>query len=386
MMFRDVHIAFPGPRISARVFRPTTVAGSLGVDLTFLGFLTQCDGNATSNMLQQRALRIEERKKSGSAVEEYGKQWREFATAYVLPPPSCELGVVPRGVEPRIAEIIQQREGRAGGVKTMFLPFLWEDPTRGSAWDAGRGIRAAAYSLLFPHGDAIEEVCRRGRRISAGPVEHVQDPDSLLQSLLQGGDEKWWTGIVLDEVIAVFENRGQQLPEKSILRGVAHMLLSPAPPSCTVLAGKWTWERIQIYAMAQATWYSLLLLKEVVFDTSLSASTGKDGGDWRRVVQTLPGVADCVDGTCFINGMALSGMAEKQAVELALSCHPSASEEEVVDAGSSSSNGNHKRPGNVERGKKRRDKKRKRGIAEAYLSGKWQPDGGNMFSALTDRT
>lgn len=384
MMFRDVHFAFPGPRISARVFRPTTIAGSLGVDLTFLGFLTQCDSRATIDMLRQRALRIEERKKSGFAVEEYGKQWREFATAYVLPPPSCELGVAPRGVEPRIAEIMQQREGRAGGVKTMFLPFLWEDPTRGSAWDAGRRIRAAAYSLLFPHGDAIEEVCPRGRSISAGPVEHVQDPDSLLQSLLQGGGEKWWTGIVLDEIIAVFGDRGQQLPAKCILRGVAHMLLSPAPPSCTVLAGKWTWERIQIYAMAQATWYSLLLLKEVAFDTSMSASTGKDGGDWRRVVQTLPGVADCVNGTCFINGMALSGIAEKQAVELALSCHPSASEEEaVVDAGSNSNNGNRKRPRN-ERAKKRRDKKRKRGIVEAYLGGKGQPDGGSMFSALTD--
>lgn len=377
MMFRDVHIAFPGPRISARVFRPTAVAGSLGVDLTFLGFLTQCDSNATINMLQQRALRIEERKKSGSVVEEYGKQWREFATAYVLPPPSCGLGAIPRGVEPRIAEIIQQREGRAGRVRTMFLPFLWEDPTRGSAWDAGRGIRAAAYSLLFPHGDAIEEVCRRGRRISAGPVECVEDPDSLLQNLLQGGDEIWWTGIVLDEVITVFENRGQKLPERRILHGVAHMLIRPTPSSRTVPARKWTWERVQIYAMAQATWYSLLLLKEVVFDTSLSASTGKDGGDWRRVVQTLPGVADCLDGTCFIDGMALSGKAEKQAVKLALSRRPSVSEEEaVVDAGSSSSNGNRKRPGNAERGKK------KRGTVETHPGGKGQPDGGNMFSAL----
>lgn len=387
MMFRDVHIAFPGPRISAMVFRPTAVAGSLGIDLTFLGFLMQCDSSATLNMLQQRALRIEERKKSGAAVAEYGKQWREFATAYVLPPPPspCGLGAVPRGVEPRIAEIIQQREEHAGGVKTMFLPFLWEDPTRGSAWDAGRRIRAAAYSLLFPHGDAIEEVCRRGRRISAGSVERVEDPDSLLQSLLQGDDEKWWTSIVLDEVITVFENRGQKLPEKSILRGVAHMLLRPAPSSGAVPAGKWTWERVQIYAMAQAAWYSLLLLKEVVSDISLPASTGKDVEDWRRVVRTLPGVADCLDGARFIDGMAISGKTGKQAVELALSCHPSAvlaSEEAVVDAGSSSSNGNRKRPGNTERGKKKRDKKRSRGTVEAYLGGKGEPGGGNMFSAL----
>lgn len=383
MMFRDIDITFPGPRVSARVFRPTAIAGSLGVDLTFLGFLTQCDAHASFNTLQQRALRIAERKKSGAVVEEYGKRWREFATAYVLPPP---CSAVPGGVEPRIAEIIQQREEKTEGTKMMFLPFLWEDPTRGSAWDAGRRIRAAAYSLLLPHGDAIEEVCRRGQRISAGPVERVEDPASLLGSLLRAGDEKWWIGIVLDEVITVFEQRGQELPQRRILHGVAHMLLRPAPLSVTTLAGKWTWEGIQIYAMAQAAWYSLLLLKEVVSATS----TGKDEEDWRRVVQTLPGVAECLDGICFLDGMALSGKAEKKAVQLALSfhSHPTLAREGevVVDAGSSSSNGNGKRPSEAEPrvgGKKwKKNRKKKRGTVGEKSDGKVQLDDRNMFSAL----
>lgn len=383
VMFRDVHIAFPGPAVSAAVFRPTTVARSLGVDLKFLGFLTQCDAHASFGTLQQRIVRIAERRKSGALVEEYGRPWREFAAAYVLPPLS---DAVPAGVEPRIAEILQQRgeQGTENGTKTMFLPFLWEDPTRGSAWDAGRRIRAATYSLLFPRGDGVEEVCRRGQRISAGPVERVDDPTGFLTSLIHGGDAKWWTGVVLNEIVAVFENRGQAPPETRILHGAAHMLRRPAAPSRAVPAGGWTWERIQIYAMAQAAWYSLLLLKEA------ASAIPSTGDDWRRVVRTLPGVAECIDGSLFLGGIALSGKVEKRAAESALSYYARLArareeegEETVADAGSSSGNGNGKRPSDAEPragGKKQKKKKRRKGSVRGKPEE--QLDSGNMFSAL----
>lgn len=333
MMFRDMHV-HDGARVSARVFRPAQVAAGLCVDLTFVGFLAQRDPHATIGTLQARAARIAERRKSGAAVvDEDGKAWREFAAAYVLPREGEHGG---RGVEPRIAEIVvQQQQGRGDGAKTMFLPFLWEDPTRGSAWDAGRRIRAAAYSLLFPRGEPVEEVCRRGRRIAAGAVQRVEDPAGLLGGLLRGRDgHDWWIDIALNEITAVFEARDQDPPERALLHGIAHMLSGPSDRAEVAAArAKWTWERIQIYAMAQAVWYSLLLLKEVL------SATGSPDGNWH----TLPGVAECIDGARFLAG----------AVVLS------------------------KRPGDAEGVKKRKRRKvKKRG---GVVGGR---SDGNMFSAL----
>lgn len=337
MMFRDAHVHV-AEHVSGRVFRPAQVAAALCVeDLTFVGFLALRDPYVAVGALAARAARIVERRKSGAAVvDEDGKAWREFAAAYALPAPGEEGA---RGVEPRIAEIVQQRGGDGDGAKTMFLPFLWEDPTRGSAWDAGRRIRAAAYSLLFPRGERVEEVCRRGQRIAAGAVQRVEDPAGLLGGLLRtgdgdGGGDTWWADIALDEITAVFEARGQDPPERALLLGIAHML---AGPSDRGAAGKWTWERIQLYAMAQAVWYSLLLLKEVL------AATGSPppAGDWHA----LPGVAHCIDGARFLAGAAVPG----------------------------------KRLGDAEGVKKRKRKRAKqRGAA---VGGRSESDG-NMFSAL----
>lgn len=408
MMFRDISIDFPGPSISTVVFRPTAIAKSLGVDLTFLGFLTQCDPQASFSTLQQRAIRIAERKKSGAAVEEYGRRWREFLAVYTLPLP-CDPSITPKGVEPRIAEIIQQREsGPKGEAKTMYLPFLWEDPTRGSAWDAGRRIRAATYSLLFPGGDRVEEVCRRGQRIAEGLVERVEDPDSFIRSLVQNQGEKWWTSVVLNEIIAVSERRGQRPPEKSLLQGVAYMFPRSTPSAAsTKTARKWTWERIQIYAMAQAAWYSLLLLKEVISTIPIPSDSSIDGGDWRQKIKTLPGVADCIDGNRFTDGITISGEDEKQVVKSAILAYHARveavreEEEEAavmgaqmdVDVGSSSGSGNGKRPSDSEprMGEKEWKIKKKRGrggegegAVGEKLKGKGQLDSGNMFAALAE--
>lgn len=407
MMFKDVDITFPGPHVSAAVFRPTAMTGSLGVDLTFLGFLTLCDTHASFSILQQRAARIAERKRSGAVVEEYGKRWREFAAVYALPL-GCDLDVVLKGVEPRIAEIIQQwTEKCPGDERTMFMPFLWEDPTRASAWDTGQVIRAVSYSLLFPDSSGIDEVCRRGQRISAGLVKRTGDPHVFLQSLFRAQDEKWWVRVIIDEIVTAFENRGQVLPEKNVLEGIAYMLSQNNSSRVTTPAStqrKWTWERIQIFAMAQAAWYSLLLLKEV-----LTTIADREEG-WICRLETLPGVAECIDGSRFLDGITLAGNTEKGIVEAVMTMHhvrrAAARKEEkvvVVDTGmgldvgmgSGSSNGNSKRPSDSEpwvEAKTGKTKRKKRGVGregrnlDSKEIGRQKEQGsvggGNFFAAL----
>lgn len=358
MMFRDVDVdAAPGV-VSALVVRPGSVAASLCVDLQALGFQALRDPYVSFSVLRARAAGMVRDEGGGAA-------WREFAACYVLPEEQEEAGYCSRGVEPRIAEIVQQREEEGeGGVKTMFLPFLWEDPTRGSAWDAGRAIRAAAYALLFPGGGAaVEEVCRRGQRIAAGAVQRVEDPAVMLGGLLRDGDGDgdWWVGVVLREITAVFENRGQDPPEPRLLCGIAHMLQTPAGAAETV---GWTWERVQLYALAQAAWYSLLLVKEVVAATSAAAA---DEEAWRRVARTLPGVSECIDGARFLAGTVVSGPAVKEAVERALEGHSTIS-------------GNGKKPSDA--GAKRRKRKAKKRAAMGGKAAGRGPLEGNMFSAL----
>lgn len=104
-----------------------------------------------------------------------------------------------------------------------FLPFLYEDPTRSSAWDAGRCVRAMAYSTLqtFQNTEADESIpvrvtvrehVRRGKRIKA--VE-VGEGGEVSIPCLADGDGMWglldaiphvdgmpgWVGVVVGLVV-----------------------------------------------------------------------------------------------------------------------------------------------------------------------------------------
>lgn len=385
IMFRDVTLTFPGA--VCVVFRPCAVAGTLGVDLAFLGYLLQADPHATFPVLQQRVKRIEERKRSGVAVGEYGKGWREFRAVYELPGAGEEEevgGGGGAGVEPRIAELLDSR-GRAeeGEARRMWLPFLWEDPGRGSAWDAGRAVRAGAYGLVFKEG--VMEVCRRGQRISEAFV-HSVDAAGVLERVAGGGDGGhggWWVRAIVENVVGVYEDRGQTPPERSLLEGLAYMLAA----SSTAAAGwsgppRWTWEKVQVFAMAQAAWYSLLLLKEVL------AATGKDGCNER--FEIFPGVAECIDGRRFLEGVTLAGENEKRLVRVVMAAYyariRNAHDGQDIDT---QGNGNGKRSSSRELGagassEKKKKKKKKRGKDKNLGESSNAVEAGNIFEVLAD--
>jgi hypothetical protein len=244
-MFKDFLPKAHTGTATGRVFYHVDVAAELGVDLRVLGYLLGQDATAPLSVLRQRCRGFD--KTSGS--------WREFAACYDLSP-QISRGYQGKAVDPRIAEIIHLRT--VGGTKEMFLPFLHEDPSRASAWETGRGIRALAYSLLFPGTAAVEEVCRCGDRIV--PVLVPVPTNSLLeiQSVTTADN---LPRFIVRQVSEALISRGRVPPSGDVLDGLASMLSCGGPFSGRPARA---WDRVHLLAMAQAGWYSLLMLKEML--------------------------------------------------------------------------------------------------------------------------
>lgn len=301
VMFKDLEVDFSTGKISTVLFRPDDIAKGFDLELAFLGYLSHCDPRASFSTIRERCARIAERGKSGASVEgEMDRKWREFAAGYEFPE-----GNGGRLVEPRIAEVLSLR-GCVGRKKEMFLPMLWEDTSRASAWDVGREVRAVAYSLLFPGEMSLEEISRRGHGISGTPVEILpaREVKRKLNDIISESQEEgnWIARHVLRQIVKVFATRNQPPPNTSILESCASLLSGGNRPYITTTTRKqsasarWTWERIQTFAMLQAAWYSLLLLSEVLKETADSKTRLEvlpvETLDRRRFTDALPGVGD----------------------------------------------------------------------------------------------
>ena len=304
VMFKDLEVDFSTGKISTVLFRPDDIAKGFDLELAFLGYLSHCDPRASFSTIRERCARIAERGKSGASVEgEMGRKWREFAAGYAFPD-----GDGGRLIEPRIAEVLSLR-GCVGRKKEMFLPMLWEDTSRASAWDIGREIRAVAYSLLFPGEMSLEEISRGGHGISGTPVEIIpaKEVKRKLNDIISESREEegnWLARHVLYQIVGAFATKNQPPPNTSILESCASLLSGGGGnrPYITTTTRKqsasarWTWERIQTFAMLQAAWYSLLLLSEVLKETADGKTRLEvlpiETLDRRRFTDALPGVGD----------------------------------------------------------------------------------------------
>ncbi|PUU79703.1 XPG domain containing-domain-containing protein [Tuber borchii] len=378
VMFKDVEVNFSTGKISTVLFRPDDIAKGFDLELAFLGYLSHCDPRASFSTIRERCARIAERGKSGASVEgEMGRKWREFAAGYAFPE-----GDGGRLVEPRIAEVLSLR-GCVGRKKEMFLPMLWEDTSRASAWDVGREVRAVAYSLLFPGEMSLEEISRRGHGISGTPVEILPAREvkrKLNDILSESRQGNWIARHVLRQIVGAFATRNQPPPNTSILESCASLLSGGNRPYITTTTKKqsasarWTWERIQIFAMLQAAWYSLLLLSEVLKETTDTKTRLEvlpiETLDSRRFTDALPGVGD--------RGLVkevLAGYFEEEVEEEVEGREAEAKAVEGAPEGEAR-DGVWKEVGGKARKKKRRGTMEEAEV-EATVIG-----GGNMFAAL----
>lgn len=302
VMMQD--LSFSDSGVTARVFRPTRIAESLRYPLLEVAYQTFLDAQASLNQILERLQRVEERRRQGVGEQKIPD---EFTLEYALPP----LAKEPRRTveEPRIGELLfLADEKKPAEERKMYFPFLIEDSQRAPAWETGTAIRALAYGLLFGDGE-VREVFRRGTRISDSAVGcgGVAEKVARLAQAVEEAPESWWASIVLEEICDIAQARGQGPPTDNELSAAAASLLPKGALATGKVKKKWNWALLHMFAMTQAGWYSLLLLREVLayLESCGIAVVGCDVENLetlKRGLLQLPDVLDLFDGQRFLGG------------------------------------------------------------------------------------
>ncbi|KAI5795320.1 hypothetical protein DFH27DRAFT_612544 [Peziza echinospora] len=247
--------------------------------------------------------RLKQLVKAASLSASITARERAFQAEYGLVPVSvkpCRTGPVNafdrlelqlQRLDPRISEIVYQLpcmnmrvhppsspqlrsvvETESGTVEICevdsFLPFLYEDPTRSSAWDVGVEIRHIAYQLLESYQNhfskksgetrkyqlRVQEFIRRGRRMRGVIVgeeidgkaiiegeESSKDALTALMEYMESWKEKptekvakrgrscscsknWWVEMVLELVVREYTIKGKEPPTMAELGVIVHIL------------------------------------------------------------------------------------------------------------------------------------------------------------------
>jgi len=259
---------------STRVFRPEKIKKRLRFPLVEVAWQTAADPSVALSVVLQRLERTELRREVGAVVEEMAV---EFKREYELPAPHILREVV----DARIGELLYLAEREVQG--KMYLPFLWDDPQRASAWECGAGVRALAYGMLFDQ--PVEEVLRRGQRMVVAEATAAVGISVASLAAVVGNGVVW---LVVDLLLSTFQTRGQDSPRTQDLEAAAASLL-PATKEGKEVGGGWS--TVHVLAMAQAGWYSLLMLREVLVYKGLHH-------ELRQALEELPNVMEIFEVVC----------------------------------------------------------------------------------------
>ncbi|KAI6819527.1 hypothetical protein KC367_g6567 [Hortaea werneckii] len=183
-------------------------------------------------------------------------------------------------LDARIAELVQQvvslREDNSPSADEvdMFLPFLFEDPAKASAWRIGSGVRKLSYEvLLYAAGRksiTVMEYKRAAEHVSATRLQDWE-PETLSTRLTECG-----AAIRGYRDASCWQERSDRSGGSHWLTLIAHMLMSefvqegwpfPAPRDLVgVLLGKpcKSWIVLHLSAQYQAMFYSLRMLNQIL--------------------------------------------------------------------------------------------------------------------------
>jgi hypothetical protein len=304
VMFQDLNLT--STSTTARVFYPEQIAARLQHPIISLAYQISIDPHASLTQVEERLKRISLRQLSGAGG--CGDLIpTAFLAEYTLH--RSEPSLFPwknQVADPRIGELLFLASSHAEE-KKMYLPFLREDPSRACAWDVGCETRRFAYSLLFLAPSTakhvtVSEVLRRGAHIVQSPVEGLCIDEIRLRveetiELVRRFPNYWWIAIVLEEACACAQSKRQESPN---LIDLAKALMSSGGG---LKIEEWTWQWVHVCAWAQAGWYSLLMLKEVVgfieylFIALPEAATDFNLKELGEVLNRLPNMINLFDPT-----------------------------------------------------------------------------------------
>ncbi|KAI9836045.1 MAG: hypothetical protein M1819_001656 [Sarea resinae] len=330
VFFKDVSLpdGHDGP-LQSLLFRPAATAQSLGLpDLSYLAFCLKRDSTAGFRECIRKAKVAEQERKYGEGYQEFLKEYAiEADTPFPMSCPSTKGGTVSRLVQqldPRISEFVLQLHPGLGYPPALtsstpqsdenahdkidpakeiniYLPFLLDDPTRASAWEAGLPLRTLAYSLFLSLSPStaetttdpasrLSETSRRGQNIATRLIQSldqnaISSASANLLSTLQhlsstlastspspppptrttSSPQDLYRAYALHATTAWYTQTSRPPPSRTSLKA---LVTSPSSSSSSSSARTSTntpktWPDIHLDAQMQAVLYSLRLLRQL---------------------------------------------------------------------------------------------------------------------------
>jgi hypothetical protein len=252
----------PGPAL--KVYSPSQICQQLNLkSLVQLGYAIH---NDRWRALKESVLDARTYDKESSLFLDFRKRYTDQV---VTPPYSsgrANLEAALQGLDARISEYVLQALclGHPSLVEPplalfFFLPLLFEDPLRSSAWISGRDIRLLAYSLVTPNRFIVQEHVRKAQGVS---VEELSIPGQKQQIETARATK--------DAIAAPAINEDSASSRYWLLVALQLALRTISPPhialASRVVLGEFdnTWAYVHLLANVQAVLYSLRILKQCI--------------------------------------------------------------------------------------------------------------------------
>lgn len=257
--------------ITAFGLNPASVAKRLTVpSLLLFGFERYMDPSVSVATVKDRA-------RNRGRVEKYKTEYSAYTMQYSPTNPAA-VNLILNTVDPRTAELLVDMNNVSAASAHLFLPVLFEDPSRDSSWSYGSLFRQLACSILLLNQSLapkpVFEYARKGGRIAATSVnavrpaeinQHIADVIHLFDQYLglnskvalsEGSVVLHWWILGLHCVCEQKTNKGKTPPTVSVYR-----ILGLSSVRATA---SWTWDDLHLHANTQAVLYSIRILAQIV--------------------------------------------------------------------------------------------------------------------------
>lgn len=276
--------------LMAECLRPAEISHRMKLSsLHLLAFQRYLDPSASASVIRKRA-------KSPLTLENIFLHSRDFIKDYSLAPeverslPAQNGGIL----DPRLSELRSQYQNSRHAVNKattlhMYLPTLFEDPTREAPWAYGSELRQLAYSLFnlaVPsqlQRASLLEYQRRGHRVTGVEV-NLLNREGLLEVFDE--DTSFLQHVRPENSAATTMTSWQKLAVQAVnrrRREDGRVTFLPA---------------FHLSACTQAVLYSLRMLRQVADLLSITAPTSQFvSQDVLKKLATMPALAELMDAT-----------------------------------------------------------------------------------------
>ncbi|KAK6331185.1 hypothetical protein TWF696_003252 [Orbilia brochopaga] len=196
---------------------------------------------------------------------------------------------------------------------TVYLPVLFEDVTKKSAWNVGLRVRKLAYSILFDNSTMLSEACRKAAGVThryinlstTADAGKLADEVAAVPTL---GDTRAVLVYVVSQVIIEHSQAGSPLEKTDILALLAAITHSPSLFEIPAIpTEEWTWPRVQLLAQVYAGLWSMYLLSVA------TTVTGNTDSELQQRLAAMPKMVEALNVRRFMAVYAIMPRVGKKA-------------------------------------------------------------------------